>query len=90
MPLSEEQVKAILAQREQHHGDYYANFITIGKIWGALLNIEPIEAFKIGLMMDALKTVRAFNNPEHEDNWLDKAGYTQHARNASQYDRKQK
>ena len=36
--------------------------------------------------MDAFKTVRAFNNPEHEDNWLDKVGYTQHARSSAFYD----
>ncbi len=35
--------------------------------------------------MDAFKTVRAFKNPEHEDNWLDKIGYTEHAHNAASY-----
>lgn len=90
MSLPEQKIKAILEQRDMHHGDFYANFAKIGKIWGALLDIEPIEAYKVGLMMDALKTVRAFANPEHEDNWLDKFGYTQHAHSASAYDRTQK
>lgn len=82
----QEQIREILEQRQMHHGDFYSNFLTIGKIWGALLGTEPIEPYKVGLMMDAFKTVRAFNNPEHEDNWLDKVGYTQHARSSAFYD----
>jgi hypothetical protein len=82
----QEQIKEILEQRQMHHGDFYFNFLTIGKIWGALLGTEPIEPYKVGLMMDAFKTVRAFNNPQHEDNWLDKVGYTQHARSSAFYD----
>lgn len=82
----QEQIREILEQRQMHHGDFYSNFITIGKIWGALLGIEPIEPYKVGLMMDSFKTVRAFNNPQHEDNWLDKVGYTQHARSSAFYD----
>lgn len=90
MPLSEQRIKEILEQREINHGDFYSNFLTIGKIWGALLGINAIEPYKVGLMMDAFKTVRAFNNPEHEDNWLDKYGYTQHAQSASFYDKAKK
>lgn len=86
MSVREQEIKAILEQRELNHGDFYTNFITIGKIWGALLGIEPIEPYKVGLMMDAFKTVRAFKNPEHEDNWLDKFGYTEHAHSAAFYD----
>jgi len=82
----QEQIKEILEERQIHHGDFYCNFLTIGKIWGALLGVQPIEPYKVGLMMDAFKTVRAFNNPEHEDNWLDKVGYTQHARSSAFYD----
>lgn len=86
MPLSEQRIREILEQRQMHHGDFYSNFIVIGKIWGALLGVESIEPYKVALMMDAFKTVRAFNNPEHEDNWLDKMGYTQHAKSCAFYD----
>jgi hypothetical protein len=82
----QEQIREILEERQMHHGDFYSNFLTIGKIWGALLGVQPIEPYKVGLMMDAFKTVRAFNNPQHEDNWLDKVGYTQHARSSAFYD----
>ena len=90
MPLSEQRIREILEQRQMHHGDFYSNFIVIGKIWGALLDIEPIEPYKVALMMDAFKTVRAFKNPEHEDNWLDKIGYTTHAQSCAFYDTRKK
>ena len=90
MQMREQELRAILEQRQMNHGDFYSNFITIGKIWGALLGLEPIEPYKVGLMMDAFKTVRAFRNPEHEDNWLDKFGYTEHARSSAFYDRTKK
>lgn len=87
MPLSsDKRVKEILEERQMYHGDFYSNFIAIGKIWGALLGIDPIEPYKVALMMDAFKTVRAFKNPEHEDNWLDKIGYTTHAQSCAFYD----
>ena len=88
--MQEQKIKEILEQRQEFHGDFYSNFLVVGKIWGALLGIEAIEPYKVALMMDAFKTVRAFNNPEHEDNWLDKFGYTQHAQSASFYDRTKK
>ena len=84
--MSEQQLREILEQRQLNHGDFYSNFLKIGKIWGALLGIESIEAYKVALMMDTFKTVRAFENPDHEDNWLDKQGYTQHARSCAFYD----
>jgi len=91
MPLSEElNLRKILEERQINHGDFYFNFLTIGKIWGALLNIPDIEPYKVGLMMDAFKTVRAFRNPEHEDNWMDKFGYTQHAKSSAFYDTQKK
>jgi hypothetical protein len=71
-------VEAILASRQDEYGDAIDNFEKIGKIWGALLDRDEIPAYQVALMMDALKTVRLFRSPEHEDSWLDKQGYTQH------------
>ena len=70
-------VKEILAERDEQYGDPLYNFERIGIIWAALLDIETIEPYQVALMMDALKTVRAFNNPEHLDSWHDKLGYTE-------------
>lgn len=74
------QIDAILAARKSEYGDARENFEKIGKVWAALLEIEDIPAYQVALMMDALKTVRLFRNPDHEDSWLDKEGYTKHGR----------
>jgi hypothetical protein len=71
-------VETILASRQDEYGDAIDNFEKIGKIWAALLDRDEIPAYQVALMMDALKTVRLFRSPEHEDSWLDKQGYTQH------------
>lgn len=71
-------LKIILDERQQEYGDALQNFTDIGIIWGTLLGIEPLESYQVALLMDALKTVRCFNNPSHKDSWLDKQGYTQH------------
>jgi hypothetical protein len=71
-------IENILASRQDEYGDAVDNFEKIGKIWGALLEIDPVPPYQVALMMDALKTVRLFRSPDHEDSWLDKQGYTQH------------
>ena len=73
-------IETILAARESEYGDARENFEKIGKVWAALLEIEEIPAYQVALMMDALKTVRLFRNPDHEDSWLDKEGYTKHGK----------
>jgi hypothetical protein len=75
----EPSLEEILNKRQEEYGDALQNFERIGKIWGALLDREPIQAYQVALMMDSLKTVRAFNNPEHQDSWIDKLGYIKHA-----------
>jgi hypothetical protein len=75
-----QELKKILDNRQEEYGNALENFETIGKIWGALLNIDPVEPYQVALMMDALKTVRLFKNPNHEDSWLDKEGYIQHGK----------
>ena len=73
-------INEILNNRQSEYGNAQENFEKIGKIWGALLDLDkPIEAWKVALMMDSLKTVRLFKNPQHKDSWLDKQGYIYHA-----------
>jgi len=71
-------VNEILANRQEIHGDAITNFTMIGRIWGALLQIEDIPPHVVALMYDAGKSVRCIANPQHEDKWLDKSGYTHH------------
>lgn len=73
-------IELILAAREDEYGSAQENFEKIGKVWAALLEIEEIPPYQVALMMDALKTVRLFRNPDHEDSWLDKEGYTKHGK----------
>lgn len=72
-------LQEVLDSREAEYGGALENFERIGKVWGALLNIEPIPPYQVALLMDALKTVRLFNNPTHNDSWVDKLGYIHHA-----------
>ena len=69
-------IDAILEQRQEDYGDALINFATIGRIWGALLQIDDIPAHQVALMMDSFKSVRVFVNPNKEDSWDDKEGYT--------------
>ena len=71
-------VDGILQRRQAEYGSAAENLEKIGRVWGALLDREPIPAYQVALLMDALKTVRLFRNSEHEDSWLDKQGYTAH------------
>lgn len=73
-----DKVDEILEERLEQYGDAHTEFTTIGRIWGALLKIEDIPPYKIALLMDALKTVRLFHNPAHEDSYNDKFGYLRH------------
>ena len=81
-----EKLKKILDDRQKEYGDPLLNFTDIGIIWGTLLRIEPIPAYQVALLMDSLKTVRCFNNPSHEDSWLDKEGYVRHGMEIAKYE----
>jgi hypothetical protein len=75
-----EKIKDILEHRQEIYGDAEQNFIAIGRIWGALLNVPDIQPHVVSLMMDGLKSVRCIANPLYQDSWDDKIGYIQHAR----------
>jgi hypothetical protein len=72
------EVDAILAERQKLHGDADRNFTMIGRMWGALLQIDDIPPHVVALMYDAGKSIRCIANQNLADNWLDKMGYTQH------------
>ena len=73
-----DKLEKILEERQDHYGDAEQAFTAIGRIWGALLKIDDIQAHEVALHMDALKSVRLFNNPGHEDSFNDKYGYLHH------------
>jgi hypothetical protein len=69
-------INKILEDREVQYGDARRNFTNIGIGWGAILGVDPIPAHIVALMYDFGKTIRCTVNPELEDSWLDKEGYT--------------
>lgn len=81
MPLSK--VDDVLADRQEQYGDATDNFARVGRGWGAILDIGDIPPHTVALMMDFFKTIRCAVNPEHDDSWVDKQGYTQHGHEAA-------
>ena len=66
--------EAVTVDRAATHGSVESNFRNIAAIWGSRLGVE-ITPHQVAIMMIDLKTVRAWSNPKHEDNWIDMAGY---------------
>ena len=67
----------ISTDRAAEYGDALDTHRRIGVIWGAILGLnEPIPPYEVALCMDAVKTIRAAKNPQHQDSWVDKAGYS--------------
>ena len=73
-----DKIDEILEERLEQYGDAGTEFTAIGRVWGALLKIDDIPAHEVCLLMDALKSVRLFNNPDHTDSYDDKLGYLRH------------
>lgn len=64
----------VTKDRAATHGDAEDSFTKLAAIWSARLGVS-IRADQIAIMMLDLKTVRAWDNPQHVDNWVDMAGY---------------
>ena len=64
----------VCRDRNATHGEPEKSFGKIAAVWSALLGIN-IRDDQVTIMLNALKCVRAWNNPGHADNWVDMAGY---------------
>lgn len=64
----------ITEDREETHGDLNVTMGRIAAIWSARLGVAVTPA-QVAILMVDLKTVRAWGNPAHSDNWVDMAGY---------------
>lgn len=78
-------IDTILNERQKQYGNAGDNFTRIGAGWGAILGTDPIPAYVVALMYDFGKTIRCTVNPDIEDSWLDKQGYTQHGKEISNH-----
>lgn len=69
--------RLISTDRADQYGDAFDTHRRIGRMWGAILGLPlPVQAHEVALCMDAVKTIRAAKNPDYEDSWVDKAGYS--------------
>ena len=69
-----EAAQAVTVDRAATHGNMEDNFSNIAQIWSVRLG-KTVTAEQVAIMMVDLKTVRAWGNPGHMDNWVDMAGY---------------
>lgn len=64
----------VMRDRAATHGAVEESFSTLARIWSARLGVT-LTPEQVTIMMVDLKTVRAWKNPGHLDNWVDMAGY---------------
>ena len=66
--------KAISGERDKHYGSPEDSFSQIAVFWTNYLH-TLVTTTDVANMMILLKMARAMNDPTHEDNWVDIAGY---------------
>lgn len=60
--------------RQATHGRPEDSFTRIARMWSAYLDIE-VQPHDVAALMVLLKLARIRENPTHDDNWIDLAGY---------------
>jgi len=66
--------QAVTVDRAATHGEAEQSFAQIAALWSVRLGVE-ITPEQVAILLVDLKTVRAWGNPGHLDNWIDIAGY---------------
>lgn len=68
--------KCVCNDRQDQYGKPEDSFSAIADLWTAYLDIgREITPVDVAQMMILLKVGRAKENPKHQDNWVDMAGY---------------
>lgn len=68
--------KCVCRDRQDTHGRPEDSFGVIADLWTAYLGTgQEIDPVDVANMMILLKIGRAKENPKHQDNWVDMAGY---------------
>tara|TARA_R100000935_G_C2730534_1_gene121774 strand:+ start:249 stop:563 length:315 start_codon:yes stop_codon:yes gene_type:complete len=65
----------IIGDRDQEYGNAFTNFDDIAKGWSVIFR-EEVTREQVALCMAWVKMARLVKNPEHEDSWIDIAGYS--------------
>ena len=60
--------------RQENYGKPERNFNQIALYWSIYLD-HDVSATDVALMMVLMKLARLQNKPDHEDSWIDIAGY---------------
>lgn len=63
-----------LRKRGKDYGSMRANHERIAAIWSVVLE-RPVTPEQVALCMAGVKIARLVQSPNHEDSWLDLAGY---------------
>lgn len=73
--LLEQAIRAVDGDRDQEYGGPESSFSLIASVWSALRS-QQYTASDVAMMLAALKLVRLQSTGgEHEDSWVDLAGY---------------
>jgi len=64
----------ITAARDEVYGDPLTNHQRIADLWSPILGID-VQPEEVVLCMIAVKMSRLCKTPDHEDSWVDIAGY---------------
>lgn len=64
----------VCRDRKNSYGDAEDNFAEIAVIWSMLLK-HQVNARDVAACMCAVKVARMVTSPDHQDNWIDLAGY---------------
>lgn len=76
--ILEEAGRLVHGDRGDDYGHPADDFERVGKIWGAILGIDPVPARLVALCLVGLKLSRQSNKPKR-DNLVDIAGYAETA-----------
>ena len=73
--------ETINGQRAKDYGDAFENHVKIAEGWNIIVRAAMndrgyLTEQHVILMMDWVKTSRLLNCLDHDDSWLDKAGYS--------------
>ena len=66
--------KEAVADRADEYGTPWQNHERIAVMWTAILGIE-VEPEQVALCLAAMKIARLSTNLDHQDSWVDLAGY---------------
>jgi len=81
MNILEKANELVNGDRQQDYGDPKENHQRIANLWNAYCcrgdSYMRFDPHNVAIMMMLVKVARLMNTPEHEDTWVDIAGYAQ-------------